>query len=516
MLILVPPLVLFITALALVILSVARPTFRFGWLVAVSGSLVAMLSVLFWQVQMPFNISLPPWQLAVFDEAPSLQADGFSWPYAISIAALTLAIILTSVARPPLANSFPWAGTLALSGLGILAATAENPLTLLLAWAALDLTELVTQLRSVDSPTTSERVVIAFSTRAAGNGLLLWANIVSAATGSTLDFGSLSPQTGLLMVTAAGLRLGVLPLNLPYPPLKNLRRGFGAALRLIPAASSLTLLAKIPEQSAGSFFTNILFLLTVIAGLYGSWMWLRAPDELTGQPFWIIGIAALAISCALGSNRAGTVAWGSALVIVGGALFLATAQHIWVNRALLIGAWSLSSLPFSLTASVWNTGSYGFFFPFLIATQALLIAGFARHALRASGRDSIDSQPDWTRKVYPAGIGLILLTQLLLGLFGWDGARQIGHIPAAAAASLLTFGLVWATPRLRLLNPVRAHWVKPASSWLDRMYRGLWGFYQWLGRISQAVTATLEGGGGIMWTLLFMVLFISLMTQVNP
>jgi hypothetical protein len=516
MLILVPPLLLFITALALAISRVIRPTFRFGWLVAISGSLAALLIVLFWQVQIPFDISLPPWQLAVFSDTPSFRADGFSWPYAISITALALGILLTSVVRSPLVNSFAWAGTLALSGLGILAATAENPLTLLLAWAALDLTELVTQLRSVDNPSASERVVITFSARATGIGLLLWANIVSASTGSTLDFGSISPQTGLLLVAAAGLRLGVLPLNLPYPTVSNLRRGFGTALRLIPAASSLALLAKIPEQSAGSFFTNILFLLTVIAGIYGGWMWLRAPDELTGRPFWITGIAALAVSCALGSNRAGAAAWSSALVIVGGALFLATAQHVWVNRALLAGAWSLSSLPFSLTASVWGAGTYGFFLPFLIVAQALLTAGFVRHALRSGGMDSLDSQPDWTRKVYPAGIGLILLTQLLLGLFGWDGARQIGFLLAAAASSLLTFGLVWAAPRLRLLNPVRAHWVKPASSWLDRTYRGLWGLYQWLGRISQAVTATLEGGGGIMWTLLFMVLFISLMTQVNP
>jgi len=108
------------------------------------------------------------------------------------------------------------------------------------------------------------------------------------------------------------------------------------------------------------------------------------------------------------------------------------------------------------------------------------------------------------------------LMQVLLGLYGWDGALQFGFLPAALAVSLLTLGLIWLTPRLRLLNPVRAHWVKPASTRLDRVYSGLWGFYQFLGRITQAVTLTLEGAGGIMWTLLFMVLFISLMTQVKP
>jgi len=516
MLILAAPLILFLTALALTVLSVFRPAFRFGWLVSVGGAFAAAVIVLSWQLQIPLDISLPPWQVAVFDEPPSFRADSLSWPFAISIAVLALAIIMTSVVRPPLARSFAWAGTLAFSGLGILAVTAENPLTLLLAWAALDLTELVTQLRSIDHPSTSERAVIAFAMRAAGVGLLLWANIISAATGSALDFETLSPETSLLLIAAAGFRLGVLPLNPPYPILTQLRRGFGTALRLIPAAASLALLAKIPEQSGSSLITNFLFFLTAIAGIYSGWMWLRAPDELTGRSFWITGIAALAVSCALASNRTGAVAWGTALVTAGGVLFLATAVHLWVNRALLLGAWSLSALPFSLTASAWGTGSYGVFFPFLLATQALLAAGFVRHALRPGGRDSLDSQPDWARKVYPGGMGLLLVAQFLLGLLGWNGAGQIGYLPGAAAAALVTLGLIWAAPRFRLFNPVRAHWVRPAASWLDRIYQGLWGFYQWLGRISQAVTATLEGGGGIMWTLLFMVLFISLMTQLNP
>jgi predicted permease len=100
-----------------------------------------------------------------------------------------------------------------------------------------------------------------------------------------------------------------------------------------------------------------------------------------------------------------------------------------------------------------------------------------------------------------------------MGIMGWGGAAQFGFLPAAIGASLLTLGLLWAIPRLRLLNPVRAHWVRPASSWLDGIYRNIWGLYHTLGRVSATVTATLEGASGVMWTLLFLVLFISLMTQ---
>ncbi len=197
-------------------------------------------------------------------------------------------------------------------------------------------------------------------------------------------------------------------------------------------------------------------------------------------------------------------------------LSLASVQQVWLNRALLIGVWSLSSLPFSLTASAW-LGNLGFFTPFVIVAQALLMAGFVRHALRSSGRESLDSQPGWANKVYPAGIILLIVFQLLLGLMGWDGARQVGAWLQALLVSLLTFGLVWATPRFRALNPIRAHWISnPSASGTSTLYSGLWGIYRALGRISQAITATLEGEGGIMWTLLFLALFILLLTQGTP
>ena len=515
MLILVSCLLLFLTALALMALRVTQPTARFAWLVAVGGAMLALASVFIWLAQMPFQFALPAWQpLALFVSPISFRADGQSWPIAISIAALTLTMLLTAVARPVIANSYTWVGALALGGLGLMAVTADNPLTLLLVWAALDITELIAQLLSVEGPVNNEKVVTSFSTRALGIGILLWANIVSIAQGSVFNFQSIPASSGLYLIVAAGLRLGVLPLHLPYSSKSTLRRGFGTSLRLISAVSSLTLLANVPPGSSTTF-TPFLLAFAIIAALYGGWMWLRAPDELTGRPYWIIGLAALSVTSALSGNPMGAVAWGCALILVGGALFLASVQQVWMNRILLIGAWSLSSLPFSLTASAW-IGNLGFFIPFVVAAQALLVAGFIRHVLRPSGRDTLESQPSWTRTVYPAGILLLIVCQLLLGFIGWEGALKIGAWLQALITSVLAFGLVWATPRLRILNPIRAHWVNPAASHVDNLYSGFWTAYSVFGRINQAINVTLEGEGGIMWTLLFLVIFISLLTQGLP
>jgi hypothetical protein len=516
MLILISCLLLFISALALIVLRVTQQNRRYAWLAAVGGAALAAISVFIWQTQMPFDLTLPSWQPDTLFLNPALfRADGVSWPLALSIVVLTLSIMLTSVARPVIANSLNWAGGLAIGGIGIMAVTADNPLTLLLVWAALDLTELITQLIFADNSSNNEQVVTSFSTRALGIGLLLWANIISIAQGSSFDFQSIAPDAGLYLVAAAGLRLGVLPLHLPYSSESTLRRGLGTLLRLVSAASSIVLLTHIPAGSLNSGLTPFLLGFSILAALYGGWMWLRAPDELTGRPYWVIGLAALSITAALSGNPLGAVAWGCALVLVGGALFLASVQQVWLNRALLIGAWSLSSLPFSLTASAW-LGNLGFFIPFVIAAQALIVAGFIRHALRPSGRDTLDSQPRWALAAYPTGIILLLAIQLLLGFIGWDGALQIGAWVQAIIVSLLTFGLVWATPRFRILNPIRAHWVNSTSSRTDSVYSSAWTLYRVLGRISRAINITLEGEGGIMWTLLFLVIFVSLLTQGIP
>jgi hypothetical protein len=112
---------------------------------------------------------------------------------------------------------------------------------------------------------------------------------------------------------------------------------------------------------------------------------------------------------------------------------------------------------------------------------------------------------------------LLLLVTIALGLVGWNGTLQFGNLFAGIIVSLLTVGLLWLTPRLRILNPVRAHWVRPTqASWLDWIYETLWNVYRLLRRLSNAFTTLLEGESGIMWTILFLVLFITVFTRRNP
>jgi hypothetical protein len=526
MFILITVTILFVTALALLVLQLTSPGFRYSWLIATGGALLAWISVFAWQVQMdvaPIELQLPPWQPALlFSQSPSFVGDQLAWTFAVSLATLCLAIILTAVVRSNFPRPINWIGTLILTSLGILAVVADNPLTLVLIWAAIDISELVAQMRSAEDPQLSERAVIAFASRAAGILVLLWAGMVSIANGQILDFRQTLPQAGLYLVLAAGFRIGVLPLHLPYSSESTLRRGFGTGLRLISAASSLILLARIPVGSLASPLTPYLLILASLAAIYGGWMWLRAPDELNGRVYWLIGMSSLAVAAALRANPTGAAAWGCAIVLAGGALFLSSEQNKWFLRLLFIGAWGISSLPFSLTATGWNSGVPNSLltwlaWPLLVVAHAMLIAGFIRHSQRMTTRVSNEGQPIWAKNVYPIGISLLLLTTILLGLFGWSGTLQLGNLFVGIPVVLLALGLLTLTQRLRVLSPVRAHWVRPVNpSWLDWTYQTLGGLYRQLSRVSDGVSSVLEGEGGIMWTLLFLALFISFFTKRNP
>src|SRR5512142_1454984 len=163
MFILVPVILMVVTTLALIVLRLARPQFRFTWLISLGATFLAWISVLGWRIQLPLSISFDRWAPAsLIASTPVLRVDQFSWIYALSLLTLTLAALLTETVREGFPDSATLAVNVGVCGLGLLAVTAGNPLTLALIWAALDLTELTAMLTSAGGRAASQRVVAAF------------------------------------------------------------------------------------------------------------------------------------------------------------------------------------------------------------------------------------------------------------------------------------------------------------------------------------------------------------------
>ena len=144
MLILLPVLILLLTALAMAVLDRLRPRYSYHWVVAVGGAFLAWAGVWVLRFRLPSSLPLADWGVeGLLSSSPVLRVDGISWMFALALATFALAVILTDAARAQETQWEVWAGGLSITALGILAVMAGNPLTLVLVWVILDVVDLV-------------------------------------------------------------------------------------------------------------------------------------------------------------------------------------------------------------------------------------------------------------------------------------------------------------------------------------------------------------------------------------
>jgi len=514
---LLPSTILVLSALILLVMRLVRPNFRYFWLVAVSGSLFAWLSLLFLRFWLPASFELLSWEPAsLFPVSPVLLLDRISWPYALALSTLALAAILTDISRSTETNRLTWAGSLAFTALGILAAMAGNPLTLMLAWAALDLIELVIMLVRVKPVDQREQVVITFSARVAG--ILALAAAAGLGSEIPLSFAQIAPQSSIFLLLAAGLRLGVFPLHLPFLEQAPLQRGLGTLFTLLPAGTSLMLLTRAAAAASSGPLDSALLLLTGLAVLYASGSWLAAKDELDGRPFWILAFAALAIAAALHGEQIASLSWGITALLSGGLLFLFSARQrnlLFLPLLGLVGATMLPLTPSWQGVRLYTLpmpGTLVLFFP----AHALLLLGYVRHAVRQT--EPPNRAERWIWIFYPLGLVLLPVTHYLIAWFGNPQSRWETDWPAILESwpgllvLILTGGMHLAYRR-GLRVPGGAVQLFSRSLSLGWLYRLLWSIYRWFGKFLSLISQILEGEGGVLWALLILTVLLTLLAR---
>jgi len=538
------------------------------WSLGFFGALVVWPLVLFSRLNMPQVVAFLSWQPQVFFPfSPELLLDTTSWVFAFALATQVLSVMMTSVARlsgpnlvapeiqsgsinpedqPPsptfIALQAPlyqsnnwraWAGNLALTSFGLVAVLAGNLLTLVLAWAALDIVELVILLGQVTTGQQRERVVVAFSARVGGIAVMFMAGIVIWQQAGGLDFSSITPQSSLVLMLAAGLRLGILPLHLPFTHELPMRRGIGTILRQVPVAASLVLLVRTAEIPVPTGVVPYLICFTALAGGFGAIGWLRAADELAGRPYWILTTASLAMAAALHNQPQACLVWSLAALLPGTLLFTTSLRRRILAPIILLSLLGLTGLPITptwagtsifqplgATAGViaqifsWLTG---FFF---IGVHAMLLAGYLVHGLRGimySDGEPVTQVERWIWLLYFPGL---LLLPVIHWLLGWHIRSTMGYPWSLPETSLLTWvegplalGLaaaIWYY-RPRLVKEVIAvSMTQSARQWLpvSLFYRFIWGIYRIIAQIIKVISITLEGEAGILWALVLMVLIL--------
>jgi hypothetical protein len=150
-----------------------------------------------------------------------------------------------------------------------------------------------------------------------------------------------------------------------------------------------------------------------------------------------------------------------------------------------------------------------------IIGQAALLLGFLRHMLRQS--EPLGGAERWVQVIYNIGLWLLPLTYYLSGIayFPYDrptwSLTELWPSFVVLALAALIGVLVW---RGVSFSSVLFSMLDEVFS-LRWLYRLLGNAYQLVGRGLHLISNLLEGGGGVLWAFLLVVLLLSLVTQLG-
>jgi len=546
MLILVPIGLLLLASLVIYIYDLFRPSFGISWVIASIASMLAWLTILFSRLRLPTILPLQSWNSTDLQLTGhlSLLMDYDSWPYVLALMTIALAVILSDAARTRY-DSTPraWSLSLMITALGLLAIQAGTSLTMMMAWVLLDLLEVFHLLRQQGTSTLVQpdekfnpRIIISYGVRIASILLLFMATMQGWSVVGDFDLTQIPTNAGFVFLLAAGLRLGVFPLNMPFfaefsdSKRPTMRRGVGNIIRLTPAAASLGLLARLPAdlitpELAG--WMPLFMGLLALAVLYAAVKWLSAVDEIQGRPYWMIAWASFAAVSVLNGAPKASIAWGMVMILPGSLLFLFYPRVQRINFLLYFGLIGLLGLPYTLAASGWVglvASGFNIWTVVFIIAHGLMVLGFLDRALQPGG--TAGTLESWARIVFPLSLIFIIQATIALGLIGWPDALTPGVWWLAMISNLLILIAVILINRFGASSP---YFQLPANSgvrkgvdWLfprlepifrlEWIYQLVWSAYRFLGKTMKTFSVILEGEGGILWTVLLLVLLITLLT----
>jgi len=521
-----------LAALVVFVLDQIRPRYGISWVITVVAGVIAWGLVAYSRLRLPTIVNLLSWNNPNLNQIGhlSLLLDYKSWPYALALITIFLAMIFTDAARTHLDGSpRAWIASLLITALGLLAIQSGTSLTMMIAWVVVDFLQLFHLLRLQETPQFNTRIVVSYGVRLASVLLLFLGTMLGWASHGDFDLTAMPKTAGFVFLLAVALRLGVIPLNLPFLKEPILRRGAGNILRLTPVAASLTLLARLPEEALlpTNHWKTLLMGLLSLAALYAASRWLAAIDEIEGRQYWIIAWASFATVSVLNGVPQASVPWGMALLLSGSLLFLYYPRIQRINFLLLFGLFGLLGLPYTLTASGWyglvGSGFNLWSFLLLIA-HGIMILGYLEHALKPGSEAS--GLETWARVVFPLGLIFIIQAIFSLALIGWPGAFTPGVWWVALISNILILIAMILIRRFGVKPPYfhlpSSGKIKQASDWLlpriepvfrlEWLYNIVWKLYYFLGQILKLFSSLLESEGGFLWTVLILVLLISILS----
>ena len=497
----------------------------------VSLSFLDWIALIILRFHLPEPFAIKNWlPLTINGDSVVLSISENSWILLFALATLMVGILLSSSSHIQEPRIFPiWIETLLLTAVGMLLLLADSVLAFLLLWVMIDLVEIIIFTIINQEKIIKVQTYAIFLGRILGLGLVMWACFIGFKNQIPLSLDSVDQSTLLLLVAGASLRLGVLPLHLPYTLEVPQRRSVSTILRFLAPLSAFLFLSKIPApQSINGFFLFI-YLLALLSCLVGSINWVIAKDELEGRPYWLLAFSGFSIISYFHGQPVSVLIWGLLMVCTGGWIFLSESQKRKFNFLLIIAMVTLCGLPFS-PASIAFLGIAGgtlkVFNPLIWISLDLLMIGLAQFSVSEKNPPDNQSLENWMRLFRGFGLSGLLLSSWVVIILQTKGWNQLQTLPAQITAVILFILMLIVfiskdiKQKIQNSGVYQIHNVMtPFARFINNVFHFDW-FYKLLesllnfqARINSWVNSLLEGEGGILWSLVFLAVLISLLVN---
>lgn len=527
--------ILFLSLVALLILGYLKMSLPKLWLAAFLGTALTWPLIVLARLGIPHEIYVGFWQPgllsdpSLFSSTPIFLLDNISWTFALAVSSLGLSVILTAVSRLDDGGWRTWFLTIAMTILGILAVLVGNFISVILIWTALDLVGFATLIAHTKDTDAQEQVFRNFGTRLTGTFVLIGITFLPNPHNINLSVLDISQQTIPFFILAAGLRLAVVPFQIPQSVERSLPKGVGTMLWLIPLAASLVLFVRISVIRVQHVWFLVMLSLTLIFFLYSTIRWLNAKDEVDGRSYWVASVASFTILAAILGETNASLIFGASGLFFGGLLFLSTIRNRGLYFLFVLAVLGLSMLPFS---STWQATSIFssllqqlpmvgavFVISITMVCYSIFLFGFIQFSFRIQEMDR--STDRWIWLLYVPGLSLLLLTEIALGwiflpdirsqeLLEWISGLVISgfvvgfHLLASKRLKWRNNGMGVSKFQFNILgNNFNPRWFYFLVGWLVKVSRNLLSIFN----------VVFEGEGGLLWSYLALIILISLAFQ---
>ncbi len=441
-----------------------------------------------------------------------------NWPIIFTVATFNLAFFLTAVVRLDIRSDLKyWLVQLVMTCLAILAFSAGNYWTLLIMWTALDILNFFYHFQ-VNKSAYSIQIFRSMIIRFIGSMVLVWSIAGMQAGGINSPLDLISPRAGLSMFIAALLHSGILPIQNQEEKSRTetdrIVRGGFKAINFAISFAFLSLLEAPELPMLAGFIARVIIIIIAVVFAY-QWM-LR--KSLAGVDYALFAGAGILFLLFLSGLPTGA---NFLLLTV---LFAITWLTLFSHRGRplvvlpILAFILLSGLPFS----VFSMGSRGFFYQgeliesyILLVPFGFLLAGFL---VKGMGKQrELQEMEAWYQTVYLAGLSIYIFSLLIIvinqitSISAEIGSWWIGLSAAIFSAAMFVF-----VQRKNGISVPKDYSEDTNVEGIFRLFSLSWLFKAVMfsreksAKIIAGFSALLEGDGGVLWAIVFLILMISL------